>query len=133
MKTMFTPGPWVARLYSGDAATRASMEEAGIPQVRMLMNDGAMSVASEDACSETPRICLVDCKTPHKRGQGYLTECATRDANAHLIAAAPDLYAALERLLEQYSNVRSAEQYPQGDSGSMKEARAALAKARGEQ
>lgn len=49
------------------------------------------------------------------------------EANAHLIAAAPDLYAALERTLSYLTS------YP-GNSGinAWEQARAALSKARGE-
>lgn len=51
------------------------------------------------------------------------------DANAHLIAAAPDLYEALERCLNFIENTESefGDLLPSGDV-----ARAALAKARGE-
>ena len=65
---------------------------------------------------------------------GYLAEvrdCGSGDvrANAHLIAAAPDLYAALERTLNFIANTESemGETLPCGDV-----ARAAIAKARGE-
>ncbi len=65
---------------------------------------------------------------------GYLAEvrdCGSGDvrANTHLIAAAPDLYAALEKALNFITNTESemGETLPCGDA-----ARAALAKARGE-
>lgn len=77
----------------------------------------------------------------HKRGQriyggktGGLDIAQMRinpdwEANAHLIAAAPDLYAALERALNFIANTESemGEALPCGDA-----ARTALAKARGE-
>lgn len=65
---------------------------------------------------------------------GYLAEvrdCGSGDvrANTHLIAAAPDLYAALERALNFIANTESemGEALPCGDA-----ARTALAKARGQ-
>lgn len=48
------------------------------------------------------------------------------EANAHLIAAAPDMYAALEQL------VNTAASYQPHFYNELKQARAALAKARGE-
>ena len=58
-----------------------------------------------------------------------LADEVKRIAEAHLIAAAPDLYAALEKALNFITNTESemGETLPCGDA-----ARAALAKARGE-
>lgn len=53
-------------------------------------------------------------------------DCQQREINAHLIAAAPDLYEALSGLLQAYNRVSPAEAKP------AQVARAALAKARGE-
>lgn len=85
-----------------------------------LMNDGALPVSSDQG-----QIARVSAQADFPRGQGHNSECAERDANAHLIAAAPDLYAALDGLLGLL------------DAGSLYEpqayaARAALAKARGQ-
>lgn len=66
------------------------------------MNDGATVVmgnfADED---DRTRVALVDCKTPYKRGTGYMAQCAERDANARLIAAAPEMLEAL-KLAREY-------------------------------
>jgi hypothetical protein len=59
------------------------------------MNDGAVPVLADDA-----RVALVDCQTDFKRGQGWKAKCITRDANARLIAAAPDMLAALRAVLD---------------------------------
>ena len=53
----------------------------------------------------------------------------TRDANANLIAAAPDLYAVLDALT---ASVRVTRGVPSFDVVLLNQARAALAKARGE-
>ncbi len=126
--TKFTKGPWVFRVWAQNDEAIARMKEVGMEPLRLLMNDGAAPITSTDTESGSPRICLVDCKTPYKRGQGYLQECAERDANAHLIAAAPELYAALSLLvrnIEQPLDIATS-QY------GIVEAKTALAKARGE-
>jgi hypothetical protein len=69
-----TPGPWY------------------VSQVG-LTNGGDRPITTEDE-----RICTVDCQTPFKRGEGWQSECDVREANARLIAAAPDLLAALKAL-----------------------------------
>ena len=56
-----------------------------------LMNDGALPVSSDQG-----QIARVSAQADFPRGQGHNSECAERDANARLIAAAPDMYAALE-------------------------------------
>jgi len=71
-----TPGPWKTRL-------------------ELRMNDGAVPVIIDG-----DRIALVDCRTPYKRGQGWKQECAERDANARLIAAAPMLLEALQAIVK---------------------------------
>jgi hypothetical protein len=40
----------------------------------------------------------VDCQTPFKRGEGWQSECEVREANARLIAAAPETAAERDRL-----------------------------------
>ena len=52
-----------------------------------LMNDGALPVSSDQG-----QIARVSAQADFPRGQGHNSECAERDANARLIAAAPDLY-----------------------------------------
>lgn len=76
MTAQHTPGPWAV---------------ADIHNQSFYGNNGEAFVTSADR-----RICEVDCITQFKRGKGYLTQCAERDANTRLIAAAPDLLADLE-------------------------------------
>jgi hypothetical protein len=59
----------------------------------IIMNDGAVAVVSPDT---EQHIAFVTCQAKFKRGEGYKAQCAERDANARLIAAAPDLLEALE-------------------------------------
>jgi hypothetical protein len=53
------------------------------------------------------RIGSVDCVIDFKAGQGYLAQCPERDANAHLIAAAPDLLAENNRLRDALELIAS--------------------------
>lgn len=55
-----------------------------------LTNDGKRAVASDDA-----GIAWVHPQTPYKRGDGWQHHCEEREANARLIAAAPDMLNAL--------------------------------------
>lgn len=78
-----TPGPWAPSA------------------IGFMTNEGQkpiMSGAIDDP--ERKRVALVDCQTPFKRGQGHKTDCAERDANARLIAAAPDLLEALSAWID---------------------------------
>ena len=99
MSGAWTPGPW-------------RVSSIG------LMNDGSFPVASEQW-----QIARVTSQTDFPRGQGHNSECTERDANAHLIAAAPDLYAALE-MAQLWLSVDG--------RFDMQGINAALAKARGE-
>jgi hypothetical protein len=54
------------------------------------------------------------------------------EANARLIAAAPELLAALVELVKQHKNIRAAESYPTTNSPATDAADAAIAKATGE-
>lgn len=85
-----TPGPWRFRLYATDDALE-TLEKLGIKPVRMLDNSGGVAISCDAG-----RIAVVDCQASYKRGQGHATECSERDANARLIAAAPDLLEALK-------------------------------------
>jgi hypothetical protein len=75
-----TPGPWY------------------VSQVG-LTNGGERPITTEDG-----RICTVDCQTPFKRGEGWQSECEVREANARLIAAAPDLLDAAKDALWALDN-----------------------------
>lgn len=91
-----TPAPWSFREWmhtKEDLAEVRRLEASGlaIHPIAAVMNSGERIVMAESG-----RVALVDCQTPFKRGQGSTTECAVRDANARLIAAAPDLLAALK-------------------------------------
>lgn len=57
-----TPGPW------------------RLSTLNFAMNDGAIPVIAAET-----RICLVDPQVKIKRGEGYKTQCAERDANAIVV------------------------------------------------
>ncbi len=97
MKNKYSPGCWVARFFPDlDPEVAEAAKKAGITMPRILMNDGSMPVMD----GEGNRVCLVDCKTQFKRGEGSKAECATRDANAVLIANAPALHYTLKQLMD---------------------------------
>ncbi len=64
-----------------------------------------------------------------KRGTAWNATSAERDANARLIAAAPDLLAALALILADYSAAYGGDE--KDEPKAMKAARAAIAKAEG--
>lgn len=74
--TNFTPGPWNVSTIGRD-------------------NDGAVPVVDDEG--RIAAVSIRDHDLPRK--DRWKAEDAERDANARLIAAAPDLYAALESLL----------------------------------
>lgn len=122
----FTPGPWRAPLYALSDEDLAAARKVGLNPGRFLQNDGSMSVMTGDAEDAKP-IATVVCQTGYKRGEGYRTQCDERDANAHLIASAPDLYAVLAEIYEFEEGAGET------DRPMMARAKAALAKAWGEQ
>jgi hypothetical protein len=73
----------------------------------LYMNDGAAAVIHDDG-----RICLVDIQSKAKRGAAYKSECKERDANARLIAAAPDLLAACEAALGCLDAIDNTDDWP---------------------
>ena len=110
-----TPGPWEYNKFSQSAEDLEAMAKFGIKPTMLLTNEGqAIVMAGDD------RVALVDCHTPYKRGQGYKTECEIREANARLIAAAPDLLAAFHYLIAHVPAL-----------GNVPEIRAAIDKAEG--
>lgn len=101
-ETRFTPGPW-----------RALM---GMTH-RVVWSDGNGSV------------CSISRQRRENRQVGATARSAEQSAaDAHLIAAAPRLYAALDRLSRAFAEADKFEQL-----AAMVEAQAALAAARGEQ
>jgi hypothetical protein len=90
-----TAGPYFWREYAQDAEDLAQMRSLGMTPTRMLTNEGQVALMAGTG-DDVKRIALIDCQTSHKRGQGYKTACAERDANAALFAAAPDLVKALQ-------------------------------------
>lgn len=86
-----TPGPW-------------SLSASGL-----RTNDGAIAVLHYSAESQDcTHIAYITCQAKFKRGQGWNAECAVRDANAHLIAAAPELLSELVKLRRAYVNLLEA-------------------------
>lgn len=102
-----TPGPW-------------RLSKLGFAE-----NDGSIPVLSATEGDETAkRICTVSFQSKAKRGEAYRTPCADRDANARLIAAAPELLEALKEL--------SFDAFEDAHPEAVKKARAAIAKAEGQ-
>ena len=96
----YTPGPWEFVVYGLKAEMIEQQRAAGIEPTRVLTNEGQAVVMAREG-DDRERVALVDCQSDYKRGKGHVAECAERDANAHLIAAAPDLLEVLEMALKQ--------------------------------
>lgn len=92
-----TPGPYFFREYAQDAEDLEQMRGLGMKPTRMLTNEGQVALMAGEG-DDVKRIALIDCQTRYKRGEGYKTECAERDANAALFAAATDLLDAAQKL-----------------------------------
>lgn len=117
-----TLGPWTFREYALTDEMLAEAETLGIKPVRFINNDGSVPVSSAGT-----KICNVDCQASFKRGSGHQAECEERDANARLIAAAPELLEALKALLSgSERHIFSTECKTERDA-----ARTAIAKAEG--
>lgn len=66
----------------------------------LVMNDGAIAITCDKGDGENKaHIAYVSPHSEFKRGQGWQLQCAERDANARLIAAAPELLHALEQFM----------------------------------
>jgi hypothetical protein len=79
----WTPGPW---------------RFAEVHKFGLYPNDGSVVILAGDQ-AEPQSVATVAAHADFKRGQGHsLTDDPARDANAHLIAAAPALYEALAEL-----------------------------------
>jgi len=104
--TSFTKGPWEPIFSLLPKETEKILREAGEEIPDALQNDGARGVKSQDG----KRIALIDCHAEYKRGEGYRAKCVIRDANAHLIAAAPEMYEALQGLSDSLLIPKTTEQ-----------------------
>lgn len=109
MSETFTPGPW---------------QLSGMAERGLYGNGGELAVVGPN-----DRICNVDCVAEFKRGMGHVAKCVERDANAHLIASAPDLYAALQEVRRVGDDKMA---FKSEWLAAIAKADAALAKARGE-
>jgi hypothetical protein len=106
-----TPGPWRIGQFG-------------------LTNDGESPILSDHA---DVLICAVTCQTPFKRGKGWRTECETREANARLIAAAPEMLEALESAESCIVTFVAVNGWPEpnGSRDILNEVQAAIARAKG--
>ena len=123
-----TKGPWEVALYGLEPEMIEKQRQLGIEPTRILTNDGQAPVMAGSG-DDKERIALVDCQASYRRGQGYKAECAERDANARLIAAAPDL---LESLEDAMRWVGSLTDWAGAGDPDVEKWRAAIAKAKGE-
>ena len=95
----FTEGPWIFRQYLGEPGDVDLLRSIGKEPIHALNNDGSASITSNNG-----RIATVDIRREDvKRTERYGADDEERDANARLIAAAPDMYGALLNA-QQYIN-----------------------------
>lgn len=97
-----TPGPYSFRVYATDDDPN-ELRKHGLEPVRLFTNEGQIAIMAGTGDDKT-RVALIDCQTKYKRGTGHKTDCPERDANATLIAAAPDMLAALKRAAFRMEN-----------------------------
>ena len=119
MTAKHTPGPWTFVKWANEDMREAA-ERAGLPMIPMLTAQGQRVIMGPGNPPE--HIALVTCQAEYKRGAGHHAECEVRDANAALIAAAPELLEALEALISPVGVVMLHD---------LDRARAAIAKVRG--
>lgn len=93
-----TPGPYHWRKYGQSEEDVARLRSVDLEPTRMLTNEGQIALMAGEG-DNRKRIAIIDCQTPFKRGQGYRQDCAERDANANLFAAADDMLAALKEFV----------------------------------
>lgn len=101
-ETKFTPGPW---------SIFGPLSDKDEPAYRV-------------SAERTLLLTVSPCPDGFVRGENK--------ANAHLIAAAPELYQALEKAVESYGKPGGPWNYPDEPGAWLAMAQAALAKARGE-
>lgn len=121
-----TNGDWAPVIYTQGDDQIAKLRSVGMEPTRMLTNEGQVPIMATFG-GDRVRVALVDCHAKFKRGEGWNKACAERDANAHMMAAAKDLAAALDDVLAiaPWRTKDGAEQ-PE-----VTRARAAMAKAHG--
>jgi hypothetical protein len=99
--TKFTPGPWAA----------------------IEIEEGLFHIHSPKGERHNPvPVAVID----HHRDGHEATRTVTTPANAHLIAAAPDMYEALKVMVERFSYIEGTQH-----GHILESARAAIAKAEG--
>lgn len=125
MSAKHTPAPW-----------RFALNHDGKP---WLLNSGYAIVAfGAEGSEDGGQICEVSIQSKPKRGEGWKHNCPVRDANARLIAAAPDLLEALKGLHDDVveyvtlNKLHDADGSPAINNHWMQRARAAIAKATGD-
>jgi len=122
MTTKHTPGPWSAKYTSGaglsvhaDVSKALGDRYSKDCPIYHLGNDACGLQISYELWTQFPRE----------------EWDAMQQANAHLMAAAPELLSALEQILEAFVDDPLTHQYTSGTAADA--ARAAIAKAKGEQ
>lgn len=115
MSTKFTPGPWAIDWYECVASSSDAKE---------LKHEG---VKTGDVFWRMPKS-IGPITAEHSHWGGLMLDVEAADA--HLVAAAPDLYEALERTLSWLAGYQGGACLR--PDGPYDQARAALAKARGE-
>lgn len=89
-----TQNTWEYRRWAQDDSTIAKMREVGMEPTERMGNNGERYITDSEGV-----VCAVYATTTPKRGKGHDHADDARDKRAHLIAAAPDLLAALEQAL----------------------------------
>lgn len=111
-----TPAPWHIEDPLGD----------DVGDALWIVRDGATSEVYDWRC-----VAIVTSDDPEETDNPLPVSVAERDANARVIAVAPELYEALERLVEKYGKFGDLDWVLPADDPIVA-ARVALAKARGE-
>jgi len=124
-KSLYTPGPWDYSPYVGTPEEIEQARKHGMEPIRMLSNDGQATVMAGAGDDHKP-VARIECQIRYKRGQGHATDCAERDANARLIAAAPQLLEATQLFLAAFSGT-DPDKIEDTDPDSAKAIRVALA------